>query len=93
MGFIEEMAKAKMYDEIQTRQVSDAMNAASIALREQKAKEANMDKLFQEVVRNAQGGLATSAGQPIEPEVGLNIAPPAQSNIPAGLGANMAGKV
>ena len=92
MGFIEEMAKAKMYDQMQTKQVSDAMDAASKALQEQKVKEASMNSIFQNVVRNAQGGLANTAiptETPMQPAV--MEAPVAPTNAPVGL-ADMMGR-
>jgi len=67
MGFIEEMAKAKAYDKMQSRQVEDTMAAASKALGEQKAKEANMNKVFQDVIRSSEGGLANIIGSGVDP--------------------------
>ena len=66
MSLIENMAKARAYDEMQNKSVTDAMNAAQLALAEQRDKEANMNKLFQNMVggMQAQQGLAGTVQQP-----------------------------
>lgn len=50
MGFIEKMAKAKAYDEIKNKEIMDTISAASTALQEQKVKEANMSKVFNDFI-------------------------------------------
>lgn len=73
MGFIEEMAKAKAYDNMQSRQMVDTMNAARTALQEQKDKEFNMNKVFQKLVGQ---GLAGSVGTTPEAPTQRNAAIP-----------------
>jgi hypothetical protein len=76
MGFIEEMAKAKAFDDMQTKQVTDAMTAAGRALEEQR-----MARLPQ-VVPGGMTGLAGASAIPRVPVQQVVPSNPTQQVLP-----------